>query len=178
MISVLSWLLWTIVALNAISWLVISLAPGDPGGRWLYRVQGLIWLLGVIATATFRLSKFHLLWVYPLGALVPYALMNLQIQRELNRVDAPIALAIRRHLEEHSGGVVWSRPEMQSVFKAGKSMSPLQYAKTFRASEVAGWWVTKEPTVGQVQVVRRADGVKGTLLFNDRPRFYFCWKPD
>ena len=166
-----AWILWAIVALNALSWLVISLLPGDPGGRWLFRVQGLIWLLGVVVTATLPISKFHLIWIYPLGAMTPYAIMRWR-SRQGDKVMAEI---IRRHLEEQSGGEVWSWREMLRVFKVYESTLPREFAK--RVNGLDGWWVAQEPGVGEVKVIRRADKVKGTLFFKDSPRFYFCWNP-
>jgi len=88
---------------------------------------------------------------------------------------------IRRHLEEQSGEEVWSWPEMLRVFKVdrrGGSTSPREYAEIISGPEFAGWWVAQEPGVGEIKVIRRADNVKGALLFKDSPRFYFCWSPD
>jgi len=85
MITVVAWILWGLVALNTLCWLVASVVRGDPGGRWLYRVQGLIWLVGLVVTATVSISKFHLLWIYPLGAMVPYAIMQARLQQRLGK---------------------------------------------------------------------------------------------
>src|SRR5580692_4935714 len=108
MISTIAWILWVLVALNALCWLVISLVRGDPGGRWLFRVQGLTWLVGVVATGAFHISKFHLVWIFPLGAMAPFAVMNSRLQRQSDMGTSPAALLIKRHLEEQSGGEVWS----------------------------------------------------------------------
>ena len=178
MISAIAWILWAAVTLNAFCWLIISLTQGDPGGRWLFRTQGLVWLVGVVVTATPALSKFNLIWIYPLGAMAPYAIMRWRLQRSMDRGASPFALAIRQHLEEESGGEVWSCPEMLRTFKVYESISPLEYATTLQSPELSGWWVAQEPGVGIVKVIRRADNVKGTLLFKDSPRFYFCWSSD
>jgi hypothetical protein len=178
MISTIAWILWVLVALNALCWLVISLVRGDPGGRWLFRVQGLIWLVGVVTTAALHISKFHLVWIFPLGAMAPFAVMNWRMQRQSDTGTSPAALLIRRHLEEQSGGEVWSWPEMLRVFKVYESTSPREYAEVFQSSEFARRWVTEQPQVGEVKVVRRSDNVKGTLLFIQDPRFYFFWSPD
>ncbi|MGD0016001.1 MAG: hypothetical protein ABSC38_00555 [Verrucomicrobiia bacterium] len=180
MISTIAWILWAIVGLNALLFLIISILPtgGDPGGRWVFRVQGLIWLVGLILTATLPFSKFHLLWIYPLGAIIPYAIMQWRMQQQLDMGTSPVALLMRRHLEEQSGGEVWSWPEMLRVFKVYEVTSPREYAKIIQTSEFAGWWVAQEPGVGTVKVIRRADKVKGTLHYKDSPRFYFCWNPD
>jgi hypothetical protein len=179
MISAIAWILWAAVALNALCWLLISLVRGDdPGGRWLFRVQGSIWLVGVIATATLPISKFHLIWIHPLGGIVPFAVIKWRTQRGLDRGTSPFALLMRKHLQEQSGAEVWSWPEMLRVFKVYESTSPSEYAEIFQSSEFAKKWVTKEPQVGEVRVIRRADNVRGTLLFVDCPRFYFCWNPD
>ena len=178
MISVIAWILWAIVALNALCWLVTSLMPGDPGGRWLFRVQGLIWLVGLILTATLPFSKFHLIWIYLLVAMAPYAIMQCRMQRQMDLGTSPVALQVREHLQEQSGGEVWSWPEMLRIFKVYESTSPRAYAEVFQSSEFAKRWVTKEPQVGKVKVIRRADKVKGTLLFIDSPRFYFSWSAD
>ena len=177
MTSTIAWILWALVALNALCWLVISIVRGDPGGRWLFRVQGLIWLVGVVLTATLPISKFHLVWIFPLGAMAPFAIMKWRMQRELDTGTSSLALLMRQHLEERSGGEVWSWPEMRCVFKVYKSTSPRAYAEIFKSSEFARRWVTQKPEVGEVKVIRRADNVKGTLLFIDSPRFYFCCNP-
>ena len=167
-----------ILALNASLWLVISAQPGDPGGRKLYRTQGLIWLAGVVVTFLCPISKFHLLWVYPLGAFAPYAIMHWRLQRTMDLGTSPMAMLVKQHLEQRSGGQVWNWPEMLRTFKVSGSIEPDRYASIIKASEAAQSWVAQEPGVGQVAVIRRADKVKGTLLFIDQPRFYFCWRPD
>ena len=178
MITAIAWILWVLVALNALCWLVVSLVRGDPGGRWLFRVQGLIWLVGVVVTAALPISKFHLVWIFPLGAIAPFAIMQWRMQRQMDMGTSSVALLVRRHLEEQSGGEVWSWPEMLRVFKVYEVTSPREYAEIFQSSEFARRWVTKEPEVGAVRVIRRADKLKGTLLFIDSPRFYFGWNPD
>lgn len=186
MISAIAWILWAIVGLNALWFFIISISPaaiaaarrGDLGGRRVFRFSALIWLVGIILTVTLPISKFHLVWIYPLGAMAPYAIMRWRIQRQLDMGTGPFALLIRQHLEEQSGGEVWSWPEMLRVFKVYESTSPHEYTKIIQSSEFAGWWVAQEPGVGEVKVIRRADNVKGTLLFKDSPRFYFCWSPD
>jgi hypothetical protein len=154
-----------------------SLVRGDSGGHWLFRVQGLIWLVGVIVTAALPISKLHLVWIFPLGAIAPFAIMRWRMQRQMDMATSSVALLVRRHLEEQSGGEVWSWPEMLRVFKVYQVTSPREYAEIFQSSEFAKRWVTKEPEVGAVRVVRRADNLKGTLLFIDSPRFYFGWNP-
>lgn len=67
---------------------------------------------------------------------------------------------------------------MLRVFKVCEVTSPHEFEKRVSGSEFAGSWVAREPGVGEVRVIRRADKVKGTLLFKDSPRFYFCWSPD
>jgi hypothetical protein len=178
MLLTLAWILWVLVALNALWWLVISLVRGDPGGRWLFRVQGLLWLVGLVVTATLHISKFHLLWIFPFGAMAPFVVMNWRMQRQSDVGTSPTALLIRRHLEEQSGGEVWSWPEMLRVFKVYEYTSPLEYSKIFQSSEFARRWVTEKPEVGEVKVIRRSDNLKGTLLFIHDPRFYFFWSPD
>ena len=117
MISVVAWILWTIVGLNALLFLIPSRARnrsmdslkifryevfenywkqlpdylqtddvgkelatvvnhatgargeaengrGDSGGRREFRLKALIWLVGVILTATLPISKFHIVWIY------------------------------------------------------------------------------------------------------------------
>jgi hypothetical protein len=178
MISVIAWILWALIALNALFWLIISVGRGDPGGRWLYRMQGLIWLAGVLVTITLPISKFHLIWIFPLGGMVPFAIMKWRMQRQMDMGTSPVALQVRQHLQEQSGGEVWNWPEMLRLFKVSESTSPRAYAEIFQSSEFAKRWVTQEPQVGEVKVIRRADKVKGTLLFIDSPRFYFNWSPD
>lgn len=178
MMTAISWILWVIVALNACCWLLISFGQGDPGGRWTYRVQGAIWLLGVVVTAMLPVSKFHLVWVYVVGAMVPYAVMHSRTNRALYGSTSPLALIMKKHLEEESGGEVWNLPEMRRSFRVYESTPPDEFARTLQSGEFSCWWVAKEPCVGKVRVIRRADQVKGSLLFKDRPRFYFNWTPD
>ena len=178
MITAIGWILWALAALNALCWLVISLASGDPGGRWLYRVQALIWLVGCAVTWTLPISKLHILWIYPLGAMAPYAIMQWRMQRQMDTGTSPFALYVKGHLEVQSGGEVWSWPEMRRVFKVYEATSPKEWAKQISGPELAGWWLTKEPGVGVVKVIRRVDKVRGTLYYKDRPRFYFGWRPD
>jgi hypothetical protein len=137
-----------------------------------------IWLLGVMGTVALPVSKFHLLWIYVLGAITPYAIMNWRIRRQMDIGTSPVALAVRRHLEEESGGEVWSWPEMLRSYKVSQSTSPQEYANVLQSPELSGWWVAREPGVGRVTVIRRADKAKGSLLFKETPRFYFCWTPD
>lgn len=86
MLTVLGWILWSLVAANTAVWYVGSFQGRDPGGRWLYRVQATVWLFGLIATTVFSFSKFHLLWVYPLGAMLPYAIMNARIKMRMKEL--------------------------------------------------------------------------------------------
>ena len=178
MITTIGWTVWVLVALNALCWLVVSLVRGDPGGRWLYRMQALIWLIGVVVTAALPVSKFHLLWVFLVGAIAPFAIMQWRMQRQMDMGTSPVAVLVRRHLEEQSGGEVWSWPQMLRVFKVYEVTSPHDFAERISGSEFAGWWVAEEPGVGEVKAIRRADKVKGTLLFKDSPRFYFSWSSD
>jgi hypothetical protein len=171
MISTIGWILWAVVALNALFFLVISLSPGDPGGRWLFRLQALLWLVGLALTVVLPISRLHLLWIYPFGAMAPYAI----IQR---RMDKGVAEMMKRHLEEESGGEVWTRREMRRLFKPDDVYPPRQFAQNIDSPEFSGWWVAGEPGVGQLSAVRRADNVKGTMLYKDSPRFYFSWSPD
>ena len=87
-IYIVGWILWVLVAFVALFALLISLLPGDPGGRWVFRVQGLIWAVGVAVTGIISFSKFHLLWIVPVGALAPFAIMNWRAQRRLNTLLA------------------------------------------------------------------------------------------
>jgi hypothetical protein len=171
MASTIGWILWTVVALNALFFLVTSLTAGDPGGRWLFRLQALLWLVGLAVTAILPVSKLHLLWIYPLGAVAPFAI----IQR---RMDKGMAEMVKRHLEEESGDEVWTGSEMRRLFKPYDVLRPRQFAKDIDSPEFSGWWVASETGVGKLSVTRRADNVKGTLLYKDRPRFYFSWSPD
>ncbi len=172
------WILWGFVVLNALCWLVVSLTPGDPGGRWLYRIQGLIWLIGCTVTTVLPISKLHVLWIYPLGAITPYAIMRWRIQRQADMGTSASALIIRRHLAEESGGEVWNWPEMLRVFKVHGITSPKEFAKRIEGPEFSGWWIANEPGVGEVKVIRRVDKAKGALYFKDSPRFYFGWHQD
>ena len=176
MFTTIAWILWSLVALNALYWLAISFTSGDPGARWLYRIQGLIWLIGIILTAYLPISKFHLIWIFALGGIAPSAIMNWRLQRQMDMGTSPVALAVKKRLEEQSGGEVWSWPEMLRVFEPFESTSPRDFAK--RVKGLDGWWVAKEPGVGDVKVIRRVDKVKGTLFYKDSPRFYFCWNPE
>jgi hypothetical protein len=174
MISMIAWILWGIVGVIALFSLITSISCPDPGARKVWGLQALIWLAGLILTATLPISKFHLLWIVPLGAIIPFAI----IQWRLRPLDKKMAEIIRQHLEEKSGGEVWSSAEMRRVFKVYESTSPIEYAKIIQSPEFAGWWVAEEPGVGTVKVIRRADKVKGTLFFKDSPRLYFSWNPD
>jgi len=178
MITTIAWILWGLLALNTLYWLITSFLPGDAGGRWLFRVQGLIWLAGLILTAALPFSKFHLIWIYLLGAMAPYAIMQWRMQRSMDMGTSPVAQHVRQHLEEASGGEVWSWPEMLRTFKVYEAVSPREYAETFQLSEFSKRWVTNEPQVGSVRVIRRSDKQKGRLLYIDSPRFYFSWSPD
>ena len=178
MTTAIGWILWALVGLGALIGLLISLSPGDPGGRWVFRVQALTWLVGVVVTAALPISKFHLIWIFPLGAVAPYAIINWRMQRRMDLGIGPFATAIKHHLEEESGGEVWTWPEMRRLFKVYESTSPCDFAARINHPEFEGWWLTKEPEVGEVKVIRRADKLKGTLYFKDSPRFYFSWIPD
>lgn len=172
MASTIGWILWALVAINALFFLITSLAAGgDPGGRWLFRLQALLWLVGLAATLLLPISKLHLLWIYPLGWFVPFAI----IQR---RLDDGMAEIVKRHLEEESGDTVWTASEMRRLFKPYDVVRPREFAESINSLGFSGWWVASETGVGKLSVTRRADKVKGTLLYKDRPRFYFSWSPD
>lgn len=88
-------------------------------------------------------------------------------------------LSVRRHLEEESDGEVWSWPEMLGVFKVVReTVSPRELAELHSDPRLSWHWMAKEPGIGEVEVIRRADGVKGMLYFKDKPRFYFGWHDD
>lgn len=66
--------------------------------------------------------------------------------KDINAVASP------RKLLEIEHGQVWDTTEMTKDFKAEGFMAPF------------------------VVVTRRSDGVKGSLTFQDHPRFYFDFK--
>ncbi len=47
-------------------------------------MQALTWLVGVVVTAALPISKFHLIWIFPLAAIGPYAIINWRTQRRLH----------------------------------------------------------------------------------------------
>src|ERR1019366_6532836 len=103
--------------------------------------------------------------------------MHWRMQRQMEMGTSPVAVLVRRHLEEPSDGEEWSWPEMLRVFKVYEVTSPREFAERISGSEFAGWWIAQEPGVGEVKVIRRADKIKRTLFFKDSPRFYFGWSP-
>lgn len=173
MISLIGWILWGIVGVNAVVFLITSILPGgrDAGGRKVFRLQALIWLVGVILTAVLPISMFHLVWIYAVGAIAPYYIMGW-------RIDKGMAEMVRRHLEQESGGEVWSWSQMRRLYRVHEVVSPQEFAKNIDSPEFVGWWVAGESGIGEVKVSRRADNKKGTLLFKDKPRLYFGWTPD
>lgn len=177
MMSMIEWVLWSIVCLSAIVFLIFpGLARGYVGGPGLFRVHAMIWIVGLILTVALPISKFHLLWIYPLGWIIPYIIF--QVRSNLGK-EQMVAETVRRHLEEQSGEEVWSYSEMRQGFRIYELQSPRKYfTDVLQYPEFEGWWVAHEPGIGQVKVVRRVDNVKGTLLFKDSPWFYFNWSPD
>ena len=85
---------------------------------------------------------------------------------------------VKRHLEEESGGEVWTLAEVRRLFKVYEEIAIKDFAENVSGPEFEGWWIAKEPGVGEIKVIRRADKVKGSLFFKDSPRFYFGWRPD
>jgi hypothetical protein len=182
MITVIGLVLWGLIALAALVTLLTSLLPGDPGGRWVFRVQGFIWLIGIVVTATLPFSKFHLLWIFPLGAVAPFAIMR-------RRFDKGMARLTRPDLEKTYGEVL-THAEMRRLYKGYDVQSPRQFAgiaqrrlANAKSNNMTAWigvWAAaaEDPDIGEVSVIRRTDNVKGWLLFKEHPRFYFCWRPD
>ena len=95
----------------------IGFVGRNADGRWLYRLQGLIWL-GCCGNGYASAFKIPTDLDLSAGRFAPYAIMQWRMQRQLDMGTAPVALALRRHLEEQSGGEVWSWPEMLRVFKS------------------------------------------------------------
>jgi hypothetical protein len=69
-----------------------------------------------------------------------------QMQARINSIEADRALL------EHQHGKVWNTTELAEDFEVLGFAAPL------------------------VMVRRKADGTKGSLLFQHSPRFYFCFK--
>lgn len=131
MISVIEWILWAIVCVNALLFLIPSRPRNRAMDSWkvtrqkefdhywrqlpnnmqtdetakelaavvnhatgvsgnssggtepLFLLEVLIWLAGVILTATLSISKFHLLWIYPLGLITPNVVYKLRMKKGL-----------------------------------------------------------------------------------------------
>jgi hypothetical protein len=183
MITTIGWIVWGIVAVIAVFYLLqyvlfctAARAHGsrDGGGHQFFGLPALILSIGLLLTALGPISKFHLLWFAPFGTFVPFFI----VQWRLHQSSGPLAQMIKRHLEEESGGEVWDLPEMRRLFKVYDAESPREFAETVSGPSFEFWWIAKEPGVGLVKVIRRADKIKGTLFFKDNPRFYFGWRPD
>ena len=141
-----------------------------------------MWLGGVIVTAILPFSKFHLLWIFPIGAVAPYAIMQ-------RRFDKGIAGLIRPQLEKTYGDVL-THAEMRRLYKVYEVQTPKQFVgvaerrlANAKLNDITQWidvWsaAAQDPDIGEVSVIRRTDKVRGWLLFKDQPRFYFSWRPD
>jgi len=178
MLSIIGWILWALVGVSALFYFASSILNRDEDqhSRHEIRLQATLWAIGFIATAVLPVSKFHLVWIWPLGWVIPLGIEELRLRRAGKGIEAE---AVRRHLEEESGEEVWNYSEMKHVFRVYAVTSPEKhYADVLRYPEFEWWWVAKESGIGQVKVIRRADKAKGTLLFKDYPRLYFNWSPD
>ena len=165
-----------IVCVNTLVFFIFPrLAHGYIGGSRLFRLHAVIWFVGLMLMITLPISKFHLLWIYPLGWIVPYIIFQIRMNLATTRLNAT---NVKRHLEKESEGEVWSYSEMRRMFRVYEVESPRKYAKILQSPELEAWWVAKESGIGSVKVVRRGDNIKGSLLFKDDPRFYFDWHPD
>ena len=176
MIATIAWVLWGIVAVMALVFFIIYISGRDSGRHQFFGLPTLIWVVGLALTVIYPISKFHLLWIAPLGAISPFVIMQWRL-RLVHKMSAEI---IKQHLEEESDGEVWTFQEMRRLFEIYEATSPREFAETIRGGgfRLEGWWIAEEPGVGQVKVIRRADKVKGTLFFKESPRFYFDWSPD
>ena len=182
-IAAIAWIVWGIVAVLALHLILQFIlfrttthiqSSCDRGGDHFFGLSALILLTALLLTAVLPISKFHLLWSAPLGMLSPFFRMEWHRLRS----SGPVAQMMKHHLEEESGGEVWSFWEMRRLFKVYEVESPTQFAETVSGPNFEFWWIAKEPGVGVVRVIRRADEVKGHLFFKDDPRFYFGWSAD
>jgi hypothetical protein len=74
------------------------------------------------------------------------------MRREIKEVVD--ANAGEREALEDRHGQVWDTEQLRAEFQA------LGFAAPF------------------IRVQRRSDGVKGAMMFQHHPRYYFCWEPD
>ena len=84
--TVAGWIIWGLVALIALG--CILSANRDLGVRFMMRVQGVVLALGVVATAVFPVSKFHLLWVFPVAFIIPMIIMSARVGRVSRQFEA------------------------------------------------------------------------------------------
>jgi ABC-type uncharacterized transport system permease subunit len=89
---ILGWLVWVFAALVA-----LFLLSGSANGavRFVMRTQATVLIIGLVATAFFPVSKFHLLWVFPLAFIVPMLILNNRASQIANESDQRIDAARR-----------------------------------------------------------------------------------
>lgn len=78
---------------------IVNQATGvtsDSRGEPLFRLQALIWLGGAILTATLPVSKFHLVWIYPLGMIAPYQVYKLRMKKSIKEWNLRVRAATVR----------------------------------------------------------------------------------
>jgi len=210
-ILVVGWVIWVVAA-----WFCVSTVPDwfkpvkppEQAKRSFFVLQDTILGAGLVATAFFPLSKFHLLWILPLAILSPgiaaflgLQLMMLLTPRRYGRIYGGDPVVKMREDLEAQYGEIWTLPEFQKAFAivgAWAVVTPAEYVAGQEyvrrigtapfSQDDSGWYSTRGKRivegliprrhergdgVGMVFVKRRKDGVEGTLLYRDNPRFYF-----
>jgi len=83
--TIASWTLWGLTSLVCAGLLLCG--HRDGGVRFMLRMQGLVLALGLLATVAFPVSKFHLLWIFPVAFVTPMVAMQIRVATNIRRVQ-------------------------------------------------------------------------------------------
>ncbi|HEY1662398.1 MAG TPA: hypothetical protein VGI03_08265 [Verrucomicrobiae bacterium] len=76
MITMIAWALWGFVAVEALFLATNWISCQKTGDSQFFGIPALILAIALIMTGLLPISKFHLLWITPLAAIIPVTIMQ------------------------------------------------------------------------------------------------------
>src|SRR5687768_5303516 len=87
--NIAGWILWGLIALLSIG--LLFSGNRDSGMRFMLRTQGLVLAIGLAITLAFPISKFHLLWIFPVAFVTPMVILQFRVANAMRDAQSIIS---------------------------------------------------------------------------------------
>jgi hypothetical protein len=150
LLTIAGWLLWGLIALFSVG--LLFSGNRDGGVRFMSRTQGLLLALGLVATVAFPISKFHLLWIFPVAFVTPMVIMQVRVANGMRHASSTTS---QERVHEDAAQSESLESLQEKLAKAKRNLELLETPETIFAfgqicydgdevpqnySEAAGWW--------------------------------------